>query len=102
MGSIKASIRKLRERLDTRYTTLRLEDGSTARFSESDFAENFSVNMQRLRDVYHDTAVSPSHPLGQALVRALPEGLGPELRKEAERQQGIDGLVEAREGRLEG
>ncbi len=47
MGSIKASIRKLRERLDTRYTTLRLEDGSTARFSESDFTENFRGRANR-------------------------------------------------------
>ncbi len=100
MGSIKASIRKLRERLDTRYTTLRLEDGSTARFSESDFTENFKRNMQRLRDVYHGPPVSPPHPLGRALVRAVPEGLGPELRKEAERQKGIDELVEAKEGRV--
>ncbi len=98
MGSIKASIRKLRERLDTRYTTLRLEDGSTARFSESDFTENFKVNMQRLRDVHHGNAVSPPHPLGQALVRPLPEGLGPELRREAERQKSIDALVEAKKG----
>ncbi len=93
MGSIKASIRKLREKLDTRYTTLRLEDGSTARFSESDFTENFKLNMERLRALYHGNAVSPPHPLGQALVRALPEGLGPELRKEAERQKSIDDLV---------
>ncbi len=96
MGSIKASIRKLRERLDTRYTTLRLEDGSTARFSESDLAANFSVNMQRLRDVYHGTPASPPHRLGAALARALPEGLGPELRKEAERQRSIDDLVGAK------
>ncbi len=102
MGSIKASIRKLREKLDTRYTTLRLEDGSTARFSESDFTENFKLNMERLRALYHGNAVSPPHPLGQALVRALPEGLGPELRKEAERQKSIDDLVgEALEARLE-
>ncbi len=100
MGSIKASIRKLREKLDTRYITLRLEDGTSERFSESDFTANFSTNMQRLRDVYHGTPVDPPHPLGQALVRALPEGLGPELRKEAERQKGIDELVEAKEGRV--
>ncbi len=96
MGSIKASIRKLREKLDTRYITLRLEDGSTARFSESDFTANFSTNMERLRDGYHCNAVSPPHPLGAALVRALPECLDPELRKEAERQKSIDELVEAR------
>ncbi len=91
MGGIKGSIRKLRERLDTRYTTLRLEDGSTARFSESDFAENFKVNMQRLRDLHHGYEVEQPHPLGRALVRA--RELGPELRKEAERQKGIDALV---------
>ncbi len=96
MGSIKASIRKLREKLDTRYVTLVLEDGTSERFSEPDFAENFKVNMQRLRDVYHGNAVSPPHPLGAALVRALPECLDPELRKEAERQKSIDELVEAR------
>ncbi len=96
MGSIKASIRKLREKLDTRYITLRLEDGSTAHFSESDFTANFSTNMERLRAVYHGNAVSPPHPLGAALVRALPECLDPELRKEAERQKSIDELVEAR------
>ena len=94
MGSIKASIRKLREKLDTRYITLRLEDGSTARFSESDFTENFSTNMQRLRDVHHSTPVSPPHPLGAALIRAVPEDLGSELRKEAERQRSIDALVD--------
>ncbi len=96
MGSIKGGIRRLREKLDTRYITLRLEDGSTARFTESDFTVNFSTNMQRLRDVYHGNAVSPPHPLGAALVRALPECLDPELRKEAERQKSIDELVEAR------
>ncbi len=102
MGSIKASIRKLREKLDTRYITLRLEDGSTARFSDSDFTENFKLNMERLRALYHGNAASSPHPLGQALVRALPEGLGPELRKEAERQKSIDDLVgEALEARLE-
>ncbi len=96
MGSIKASIRKLKEKLDTRYITLRLEDGSTAHFSESDFTANFSTNMERLRAVYHGNAVSPPHPLGAALVRALPECLDPELRREAERQKSIDELVEAR------
>ena len=96
MGSIKASIRKLREKLDTRYITLRLEDGSTAHFSDSDFTENFSTNMERLRALYYGNAVSPPHPLGAALVRALPECLGPELRREAERQKSIDELVEAR------
>ncbi len=100
MGNIKGGIRKLREKLDTRYITLRLEDGSTARFSEADLAENFKRNMQRLRDVHHGNAVDPPHPLGAALVRALPEGLGPELRREAERQQGIDALVEAKKGRV--
>ncbi len=100
MGSIKASIRKLREKLSASYVTLVLADGTSERFSESDFAENFKVNMQRLRDVYHGTPVDPPHPLGAALVRALPEGLGPELRKEAERQKGIDELVEAKEGRV--
>ncbi len=96
MGSIKASIRKLREKLSASYVTLVLEDGTSERFSEADFAENFKVNMRRLRDLYHGTPVSPPHPLGRALVRALPEGLGPELRKEAVRQQGIDALVEAK------
>jgi hypothetical protein len=98
VGSIKASIRKLRERLSANYVTLVLEDGTSERFSEADFAGNFKVNMQRLRDVYHGTPVSPPHPLGRALARALPEGLGPELRKEAERQNSIDALVEAKEG----
>jgi hypothetical protein len=93
---IKGGIRRLREKLDTRYITLRLEDGSTARFSDSDFTENFKLNMERLRALYHGNAASPPHPLGQALVRALPECLDPELRKEAERQKSIDELVEAR------
>ena len=96
MGSIKASIRKLREKLSANYVTLVLEDGSTARFTEADFTANFSTNMERLRDVYHGNAVSPPHPLGAALVRALPECLGPELGREAERQKSIDELVEAR------
>jgi len=94
---IKAGIRKLKEKLSANYVTLVLEDGTSERFSESDFTENFKVNMQRLCDVYHGNAVDHPHPLGAALVRALPEGLGPELHKEAERQQGIDALVEAKE-----
>ncbi len=91
---IKSGIRKLREKLSASYVTLVLADGTSERFSESDFTENFKVNMQRLRDVHHGNAVDPPHPLGAALVRA--EGLGPELHKEAERQQSIDELVEAR------
>ncbi len=91
---IKASIRKLKEKLSASYVTLVLEDGTSERFSESDFTANFKRNMQRLRAVYHGNAVDPPHPLGAALVRA--EGLGPELRKEAERQKGIDELVEAK------
>ncbi len=100
MGNIKASIRKLREKLSASYVTLVLEDGTSERFTESDFTANFSTNMERLRDVYHGNAVSPPHPLGAALVRALPECLGTELRKEAERQQSIDALVQAKEGRV--
>ncbi len=96
MGSLKSELRKLKEKLSANYVTLVLEDGSTARFFESDFTANFSTNMERLRDVYHGNAVSPPHPLGAALVRALPECLDPELRKEAERQKSIDELVEAR------
>ncbi len=96
MGSLRGSLRKLREKLSASYVTLVLEDGTSERFSESDLAENFKVNMQRLRDVHHGNAVSPPHPLGAALVRALPEGLGPELRKEAERQRSIDDLVGAK------
>ena len=96
MGSIKASIRKLKEKLSANYVTLVLEDGTSERFTDSDFTKNFSTNMERLRDVYHGNAVSPPHPLGAALVRALPECLDPELRKEAERQKSIDELVEAR------
>ncbi len=100
MGSIKASIRKLREKLSASYVTLVLEDGTSERFSEADLAENFKVNMQRLRDVHHGNAVSPPHPLGAAFVRAVPGGLGPELRKEAARQRSIDALVEDKEGRI--
>jgi hypothetical protein len=96
VGSLRGSLRKLREKLSASYVTLVLEDGTSERFSESDLAENFKVNMQRLRDVHHGNAVSPPHPLGAALVRALPEGLGPELRKEAERQRSIDDLVGAK------
>ncbi len=96
MGSIKASIRKLKEKLSANYVTLVLEDGTSERFTDSDFTANFSTNMERLRAVYHGNAVSPPHPLGAALVRALPECLDPELRKEAERQKSIDELVEAR------
>ena len=96
MGSIKASIRKLKEKLSANYVTLVLEDGTSERFLDSDFTENFKLNMERLRDVYHGNAVSPPHPLGAALVRALPECLDPELRKEAERQKSMDELVEAR------
>ncbi len=96
MGSIKASIRKLKEKLSANYVTLVLEDGTSERFSDSDFTVNFSTNMERLRAVYHGNAVSPPHPLGAALVRALPECLDPELRKEAERQKSMDELVEAR------
>ncbi len=95
MGSLKSGIRKLREKLSANYVTLVLEDGTSERFSEADFTENFSTNMERLRDVYHGNAVSPPHPLGAALVRA--ECLDPELRKEAERQQSIDALVQAKE-----
>jgi hypothetical protein len=97
---IKAGIRKLKEKLSASYVTLVFEDGTSERFSESDFTENFKLNMQRLRDVHHGNAVDPPHPLGAALVRALPEGLGPELHKEAERQKSIDELVEAKEGRV--
>ncbi len=100
MGSLKSGIRKLREKLSASYVTLVLEDGTSERFSEADFAENFKVNMQRLRDVHHGTPVSPPHPLGAALVRALPEGLGPALRQEAARQRSIDELVEAKKGRV--
>jgi hypothetical protein len=96
VGSIKASIRKLKEKLSANYVTLVLEDGTSERFTDSDFTANFSTNMERLRAVYHGNAVSPPHPLGAALVRALPECLDPELRKEAERQKSIDELVEAR------
>ena len=96
MGSIKASIRKLKEKLSANYVTLVLEDGTSERFTDSDFTKNFSTNMERLRALYHGNAVSPPHPLGAALVRALPECLGPELRREAERQKSIDELVEAR------
>ncbi len=81
MGSLKGSIRKLREKLSANYVTLVLEDGTSERFSGADFDENFKVNMQRLRDLHHGPPVSPPHPLGRALVRALPECLGTELRK---------------------
>ncbi len=94
MGSLKSGIRKLKEKLSANYVTLVLEDGTSERFSDSDFTANFSTNMERLRDVYHGNAVSPPHPLGAALVRA--ECLDPELRREAERQQSIDALVQAR------
>jgi len=94
VGSIKASIRKLKEKLSANYVTLVLEDGTSERFTDSDFTKNFSTNMERLRDVYHGNAVSPPHPLGAALIRAVPEDLGSELRKEAERQRSIDALVD--------
>jgi hypothetical protein len=100
VGSLKSGIRKLKEKLSANYVTLVLEDGTSERFLEADFTANFSTNMERLRDVYHGNAVSTPHPLGQALVRALPECLDPELRREAERQKSIDELVEAKEGRV--
>ncbi len=70
-------VRRLKRRAGGEAFTLRMEDGSTEKFSINDFYDNVQRNTTRLRALYRGQEVPPPHPFGRALTQAV--NLPPEL-----------------------
>ena len=96
MGSLKATIRALKNQVGQNYITLKLHDGSTLQFPEDSWAENFGVNAERLNAFYRGEPVPDPHPFGVALLSA--RNLGDFLATAAEKQRQLENYFE--HGRL--
>ncbi len=96
MGSLKNTIRALKNQVGLNYITLKLHDGSTLQFPESDWAENFGRNSERLNAFYRGEPIPDPHPFGLALMEA--RNLGDFLAKAAEKQRLLENQLER--GRL--
>ncbi len=96
MGSLKNTIRALKNQVGLNYITLKLHDGSTLQFPEDSWAENFGVNAERLNAYYRGEPVPDPHPFGVALLSA--RNLGEFLSIAAEKQRQLENYFE--HGRL--
>ncbi len=96
MGSLKNTIRALKNQVGQNYITLKLHDGSTVQFPENSWAENYGVNAERLNAFYRGEPVPDPHPFGVALLSA--RNLGDFLAKAAEKQRLLENQLER--GRL--
>ena len=96
MGSLKNTIRALRNKVGQNYITLKLHDGSTLQFPEDSWTENFGRNSERLKAYYRGDPIPDPHPFGVALLSA--RNLGEFLAKAAENQRVLENYLER--GRL--
>ena len=96
MGSLKATIRALRNQVGQNYVTLKLHDGSTVQFPEASWAENYGRNSERLNAYYRGDPIPDPHPFGVALLTA--RNLGEFLAKAAESQRTLENYLQR--GRL--
>ena len=96
MGSLKNTIRALKNQVGQNYVTLKLHDGSTVQFPEDSWKENFGRNADRLNAYYRGEPIPDPHPFGVALLSA--RNLGEFLAKAAESQRVLENYLE--KGRL--